>query len=753
MQVTVNTAPTTNAGADQLITLPTSTVNLSGSGTDVDGSISSYNWTKISGPASGIVTGATSATTTVTALVQGVYLFELKATDNNGATCLDTVQITVNAANIPPTANAGTDQLITLPTSTVNLSGSGADVDGSISSYNWTKISGPASGTITSATSATTSVTALVQGVYLFELKATDNNGATGKDTMQVTVNTAPTASAGADQLITLPTSTVNLSGSGADVDGSISSYSWTKISGPASGTITSATSATTSVTALVQGVYLFELKATDNNGATGKDTMQVTVNTAPTASAGADQLITLPASTVSLSGSGADVDGSISSYNWTKISGPASGTITSAISATTSVTALVQGVYLFELKATDNNGATGLDTVQITVNAANIPPTANAGTDQLITLPTSTVNLSGSGADVDGSISSYNWTKISGPASGTITSATSATTSVTALVQGVYLFELKATDNNGATGKDTMQVTVNTAPTASAGADQLITLPTSTVNLSGSGADVDGSISSYNWTKISGPASGTMTSATSATTSVTALVQGVYLFELKATDNNGATGKDTMQVTVNTAPTASAGADQLITLPTSTVNLSGSGADVDGSISSYNWTKISGPASGTITGATSATTTVTALVQGVYLFELKATDNNSATGLDTVQVTVNAANIPPTANAGTDQLITLPTSTVSLSGSGADVDGSISSYNWTKISGPASGTITGATSATTTVTALVQGVYLFELKATDNNGAAGKDTMQVTVNTAPTTNAGADQLITLPTR
>ena len=53
--------------------------------------------------------------------------------------------------------------------------------------------------------------------------------------------------------------------------------------------------------------------------------------------------------------------------------------------------------------------------------------------------------------------------------------------------------------------------------------------------------------------------------------------------------------------------------------------------------------------------------------------------------------------NIPPTANAGTDQTITLPTNTVSLSGSGTDPDGTISSYSWTKISGPASGTITNA--------------------------------------------------------
>ena len=68
-------------------------------------------------------------------------------------------------------------------------------------------------------------------------------------------------------------------------------------------------------------------------------------------------------------------------------------------------------------MKVTDNKGATGLDTVQVTVNAANIAPTANAGIDQSIKLPTSTVTLSGSGTDPDGTISAYRWTKISGPA------------------------------------------------------------------------------------------------------------------------------------------------------------------------------------------------------------------------------------------------------------------------------------------------------------------------------------------------
>ena len=45
----------------------------------------------------------------------------------------------------------------------------------------------------------------------------------------------------------------------------------------------------------------------------------------------------------------------------------------------------LVQGIYQFELKVTDNNGATGLDTVQITVNAAgNLLPAFELKTTNL---------------------------------------------------------------------------------------------------------------------------------------------------------------------------------------------------------------------------------------------------------------------------------------------------------------------------------------------------------------------------------
>ena len=95
-----------------------------------------------------------------------------------GRTTKSSVQITVNAANIPPTANAGVDQSITLPINSVTLTGSGTDADGTISAYSWTKLSGPLRVHITNASSAATSVTGLAQGTYQFQLTVTDNSGA-----------------------------------------------------------------------------------------------------------------------------------------------------------------------------------------------------------------------------------------------------------------------------------------------------------------------------------------------------------------------------------------------------------------------------------------------------------------------------------------------------------------------------------------------------------------------------------------------
>jgi hypothetical protein len=96
----------------------------------------------------------------------------------------------VSEPNRPPVANAGADQIITLPVNTVTLNGSGSfDPDNNIATFSWTKVSGPSSFTIADPTVVQTQAPDLVEGVYQFQLQVTDAAGLIDKDTVQVTVN------------------------------------------------------------------------------------------------------------------------------------------------------------------------------------------------------------------------------------------------------------------------------------------------------------------------------------------------------------------------------------------------------------------------------------------------------------------------------------------------------------------------------------------------------------------------------------
>jgi glycosidase len=102
------------------------------------------------------------------------------------------------------------------------------------------------------------------------------------------------------------------------------------------------------------------------------KDTTPVIQNKAPIAKAGEDITVTLPVSTVSLNGAASsDPDGSIAAYQWKYISGPAGSSFSNAGSVSTSVNGLAAGIYVFELKVTDNKGAAAMDAIQVTVLAA----------------------------------------------------------------------------------------------------------------------------------------------------------------------------------------------------------------------------------------------------------------------------------------------------------------------------------------------------------------------------------------------
>lgn len=179
------------------------------------------------------------------------------------------------------------------------------------------------------------------------------------------------------------------------------------------------------------------------------------------------------------------------------------------------------------------------------------------------------------------------------------------------------------------------------------------------------------------------------------------------------------------------------AGPDRTIT--TTSVTLQGEGKDNDGGTVTYSWSKING-GTATITNGNTPNATVTGLSSGTYVFRLQVTDDDvpATTSTDEVTITVNlSTNNPPVANAGADKVINLPTSSATLAGSGSDAEGPVT-FAWSKRSGPSSYTFASPTSAVTTVSNLVYGVYTFRLTVRDNAGVSRFDDIKVTVNPTP---------------
>src|SRR5690606_21866792 len=169
--------------------------------------------------------------------------------------------------------------------------------------------------------------------------------------------NAAPNVNAGSDKNLTLPTNSVVLNGSASDSDGSIASYSWTKVSG-STANLGGASTPNLSLTGLVQGNYVFRLTVKDNKGASKSADVNVKVsassssgNTPPTVSAGPD--INTNNTTVALNGNASDPDGSIAKWEWKKMSGPPAW-MTNPNSKNATASQLQKGTYIFRLTVTD---------------------------------------------------------------------------------------------------------------------------------------------------------------------------------------------------------------------------------------------------------------------------------------------------------------------------------------------------------------------------------------------------------------
>jgi len=743
--------PVSNAGASQVINLPGS-ITLDGTGsTAPSGNIVSYQWTHINGTWGDVISSPNSAKTSVSFINPGNYIYQLTVTDNNGNVNSSYTHIYVNPAGaVQPVAVAGNPQTVPLVNYGVNLNASGSSAPGSfIQTYLWTKISGPQGDIIINPSQQITSLSFTYPGTYTYALTLTDGNGNFGMSTVKVTVTptvTSPPVSVpGTNQTINLPAQAL-LNGSGStDPSGTISTYAWTKISGPAGDKILSPGTASTNVSFTSPGSYVYQLAVTDNaTGLSNSANITITVNGAPVSVPGANQTINLPA-LASLNGSAStDPSGSISSYTWTKISGPSGDKITSPGSASTTISFTSPGAYVYQLTVTDNvTGLSNSANIYLTVNGA---PVSIPGQNQTVSLP-GQASLDGSlSTDPSGTIGVYSWTKVSGPAGDQILSPASAKTNISFFVVGTYVYKLTVKDNTtGLSNSATISINVIAGPTAVAGQTQTIILPGQASLNGSSSTDPSGTISSYTWTKVSGPAGDLILSANTAITNISFTNTGTYVYQLTVKDNGtGLSNSNTITLTVLSLPVSVPGPGQTITLPAQ-VSLNGSGSsDNSGTITSYTWSKVSGPSGDQILSPNQAKTNISFTLSGIYVYQLTVLDNNGLSNSSNITILVNAPIYPPVANAGLNQTVILPSQAI-LDGTGSTApSGTISIFSWTKVSGPSGDQILSPAQSKSNVSYTNTGTYVYQLTIVDNNNGTSSSQVTVTVNNPPATSAAA---------
>ena len=204
-----NQAPIANAGANRAVQVGVG-IGISGTGTDSDGTISAYEWS-----ISGTVLATTSAFIYTPTKV-GTDTLTLKVIDNDGGSASDTLDVVVTeiplTPNQVPTADAGGNKLTQVNTS-ITITGSGTDSDGTIATYQWSK------GLTVLATTAVFDYTPTETGTDTLTLTVTDNNGDSATDTIDVVVIATPPADTTPPVISLLGASPVNVDQGNSYVD------------------------------------------------------------------------------------------------------------------------------------------------------------------------------------------------------------------------------------------------------------------------------------------------------------------------------------------------------------------------------------------------------------------------------------------------------------------------------------------------------------------------------------------------------
>lgn len=485
------------------------------------------------------------------------------------------------------------------------------------------------------------------------EPTARSTNGSSSEDSAPTVAVRPLVVSAGESVEVTLPRNEVELNAYVVPTppEGTKNYvFDWRLITHPKdySGEMEGQHSETLKLSKLTVGLYEFEVTV-DGDGAHGEGYVNVTVkpeprvNKPPVAVVSPKyQEISLPISSTVIDGSQSTDDDKIMKYLWEEVKGPLRDEKVSADTAVLKLTSLVPGTYTFSLTVTDSDGATNSTQATLVVNKAiDYPPVANAGPNQVITLPRNSITLIGNQSTDDHDPLSYEWS-LSPESKDKVVEMQGVRTpflQLSSMQEGDYTFKLTVTDSSGQ--QDSAQVTVivqpenNKAPVADAGPEKELTLPVDHTTLDGSKSSDDQKITTYLWQQTKGPNEVHIENADAAVATVTGLEQGTYVFTLTVTDERKLQSSDAVTVIVreevDQPPVARVLPSAPVSLPVSTVSLDGSHSIDDKGAVGYLWTRDdSSPAAGDILNSSDhqAVLFLGNLVQGTYSFTLTVTDS-----------------------------------------------------------------------------------------------------------------------------
>ena len=373
--------------------------------------------------------------------------------------------------------------------------------------------------------------------------------------------------------------------------------------------------------------------------------------------------------------------------------------------------------------------------------------PIVNVGPDKVITLP-NTLELTASASDPVGTITSYQWTKLEG-GGGAFLSPASSSTVVQNLIPGPYIFRCTVTNNSGLQASDDVNVTVNRSPVNSRTARFNFSLTSKPVasytNLFGNphiavltGTDP---VTGIGLNTVATSAWSTSTGATALDNMAVVNDGGNYAVDQAVLANVFYTGHHSAITNFNITGLTPGKLCKILVIGNAVSSPRVTKVVVNGQTQQYNATQNSSkaaifdqvpvPSGGTVDIAAYANdqdATPFGVISAIVVEELEGDGE--------------PLNQFPTVNAGYDQTVSLPANPI-LTATASDPDGTVDTYLWTKISG-GNASINSPNAASTIISGLSSGTYVFRCTVTDNKGGTAFDDVQIIATSPSTTRTGS---------